>query len=252
MRYRRAVLALLAVVLAAGCQVQTVVTVTVEDDGSGTVSVAAQLDPEAVAELPDLDGNGISDAADLTKLVRVEDLQAAGWKVASKALKDQEGQPAGAQLTVTKRFGTPDEAEKILAELSAPSAGFRDLKISRKSSFALTKYSFSGMVDLSGGLEAFGDEDLAKVLEGEPLGQDAAEIEQRYGKPLDQLMRLVVRVELPGGKKEVWQPKLGGDPVQMSASSSVRDRIVLGLGVLSLSCLIALAVVLLTRRRSTS
>jgi hypothetical protein len=240
---------LLAVVVTAGCQVRSQVTLKVRDDGSGTVEVKVGLDAEALSQVPDLTGDGVSDTADLTKLVRVDDLKATGWRIAATPAPKDGGTT---WLTATKPFGTPAEAGKVLAELTSPRAGLRDLKVDRSSSFAMTRYRFSGTADLSGGLEAFADEGLAKVLDGKPLGQDPAAIEARFGKPVAQMFHLTVRVELPGGKARSWSPQLGGKAVDMSASSTIRDHLVLGLAVLSGSCLVALAIVLLTRRRHTA
>ena len=250
MKYRRALLAVLAVLLAAGCQVRTVVTVAVRDDGSGTVEVAVGLDAEALAKVPDLDGSGASDTADLVKLVRVDDLTAAGWTVGEvSSSPDAEG---FVWLRATKPFGTPEEARDVLAELTGPDGGLRDLSVTRSASYGKTEYGFSGVADLSAGLEAFGDEGLAAALDGEPLGEDAADIAQRLGKPLEEMLKLSVEVSLPGGVADSWAPKLGGEPVDMAAESTVWDRAVLGLTVVALGCAAALVVVLLLRRRTSS
>lgn len=238
---------MLAVVVAAGCQVRTTVTVTVEDDGSGTVEVALGLDTEALARVPDLDGNGASDASDLTGLVRVDDLKSAGWTISDPTAKaDKDG---FVWMTATKPFGTEDEAESILAELTGPEGGLRNFEVERSNSFGRTSYSFSGTADLSGGLEAFGDENLAAALGGEPLGQDAAGIETELGQPLADMVLLEVQVDLPGGDTKTWKPKLG-ETTEMSTKSQVTDRLVFGLAIVAVSCVVALAVVLLTRRRN--
>lgn len=249
MGYRRAFLAVLAVFVAAGCQVRTDVTVSMEDDGSGTVEVAVGLDEEAVAKVPDLDGSGVSNTADLVKLVRVEDLTAAGWTIGEPSEPDSDG---FVWVNTTKPFATPDEATQILEDLTGPGGGLRSLELERKASYGSTEYGFSGVADLSGGLEAFGDEGLASALDGEPLGQDAAAIEQRLGQPLAEMVKLSVRVELPGGTAEAWAPELGGEPVDMMLDVVVYDRIVLGLTVVAVGCLVALGVVLLLRRRAPS
>jgi hypothetical protein len=247
--YRRAFLAVLAVLVAAGCQVRTVVTVSMQKDGSGTVDVAVGLDAEAVAKVPDLDGSGASDTADLVKLVRVDVLTAAGWTFGEPSAPDVEG---FVWLAATKPFATPAEATQILAELTGSEGGLRDLQVERDASYGVTKYAFSGVADLSGGLEAFGDQGLATALDGEPLGQDAAAIEQRLGQPLAEMVKLSVQVELPGGTAESWDPELGGEPVDMAADVTVYDRMVLGLTLVAVGCVVALAVVLLLRRRSSS
>lgn len=229
-----------------GCQVRTGVTVTVEDDGSGEVEVEVGLDAEALARVPDLDRNGVSDGADLVRLIRVDDLTAAGWEVGEVSAPDDE--TGFVTLAATKPFGTPAEADEILAELTGPDGGLEDLEVTREASFGVTKYGFSGEADLSAGLEAFGDEGLATALDGEPLGEDAAMIEQRLGAPLAEMVRLSIEVALPGGVTEEWKPELGGESVEMSASSTVYDRIAMGLAIVAVGCLVALVVVLLRRR----
>jgi hypothetical protein len=234
--YLRRLLPLAALILlASACEVQTRVQVTVEEDGSGLVEVAVGLDREALAQVPDLDGSGASDVTDLVALIRTDDLEAAGWRV-------QEPGEAGSDMTwirVSKPFGTPAEADAILAEVSGPSGPLRDMRVSRSTGFASTELSFTGTADLSGGLEAFGDSGLAQALDGEPLGEDAAQIEQRLGSPLADALRVDVVVELPGGGTERWSPRLGEPAERLAASGSVRDWPVLLLTVLAGLCIVA-------------
>lgn len=248
------------VLLTTACEVRTRVEVTVDEDGSGTVAVAVGLDREALAQVPDLDGSGTSDVADLAALVRTEDLEAAGWEVV-------EPDEAGSDTTwirVTKPFGTPEEANAILAEVTGPDGPLRDLRLSRSTGFASTELTFSGTADLSGGLEAFGDSGLAQALDGEPLGEDAAQIEQRIGQPIAEALRLDVIVDLPGGLDANtddraggaarWSPRLGDGAEQLSATGSVRDRPVQLLmviaGLLLAAAVVAVARVVLVRPRS--
>jgi hypothetical protein len=222
------------VLMASACEVRTRVQVTVEEDGSGVVEVAVGLDREALAQVPDLDGNGTSDVTDLVALVRTEDLEAAGWRVS-------EPDAAGSDMTwirVSKPFGTPAEANAVLAEVSGPSGPLRDMRLSRSTGFASTKLSFTGTADLSGGLEAFGDSGLAQALDGEPLGEDAAQIEQRLGEPLTDAFHLDVVVDLRGEESH-WSPRLGSPAERLSASSSVRDWPVLLLTVFAVLCIVA-------------
>jgi hypothetical protein len=240
---RRALPAVLVAVVAAGCQVQTEVTVDMADDGSGTVEVAVGLDEAAMAELPDLDSSGVGDAADLTALVRAEDLKATGWTIG-----EPEASGGVTWLRATKPFGTPDEAAQILAELTGPEGGLRDFHLGRSRGFGSTKYEFSGTADLSAGIEAFGDAGLAEALDGEPLGEDAAAIELRLGKPLAEMLTLDVVVALPGGTK-TFSPRLGGEAVSMSTSTTVNDTPVLALSALAVVFVLALVVLLIVRWR---
>jgi hypothetical protein len=235
-------LTLLLAVLATACQVRTTVTVDVAEDGSGTVEVAAGLDADAMARVPDLDGDGTSGPADLAALVRDEDLVAAGWTVT-----DPETDDGGTTwLRVSRPFGTPEEADQILATLTGTEGGLRDLHVSRTESFGRTELAFTGSADLSQGLEAFGDADLAAALDGEPLGEDAAAIEARLGRPLAEMLTLEVTASL-AGESTTWTPRLGDAPVAVAADATVYDTPVLALAAVAVLCLAALVALLIVR-----
>lgn len=232
----------LVLVLATGCQVHTTVTVDVAEDGSGTVEVAVGLDGEAMSRLPDLDEDGTPGPADLAALVRADDLVAAGWTVAEPDARAD----GTTWVRATRAFGTPDEAEAILAELTGPDGALRDLQVARRDSFGRSRYELSGTIDLSGGLEAFGDEGLAAALDGEPLGEDVAAIEMRYGRPVAEMFAFELTASLPGADAS-WSPRLGDEPVDVRADSTVYDWPVLGLAAVAVAALVALAAVLVTR-----
>lgn len=241
---RRLLLAasLLLAVLATACDVRTSVVVEVAEDGSGVVEVELSLDAEATGRLPDIDADGVSDVADLAALVRVDDLLDAGWTV-----DGPEAGPDGATwVRATHAFGTPAEAEQILAGLTGPDGALRDLEVTRAESFGRTTYGFSGTLDLSGGLESFGDEGVAAVLDGSPVGDDVAAIELRAGEPLAEVLALDVTARLPGDET-TWSPRLGDAPVALESESTVNDWPVLGLALLAALCLVASVVVLVVR-----
>jgi hypothetical protein len=222
--------------------VRTRVTVDVAEDGSGTVEVAVGLDPAALEELPDLDGDGARTAADLEELVRDDDLVAAGWTV-EPAATDGDGTT---WVRARRAFGTPEEAETVLAELTGPDGPLRDMRLARSESFGRDRFELSGTVDLRGGLEAFGDEAMAAVLEGEPLGEDPAAIEERLGRPLAEVFTFELTAALPGGTT-TWSPRLGEGPVEVRAESTAYDWPVLGLAALAVASFVALVVVLVVR-----
>jgi hypothetical protein len=234
-------LSLLVAVAASACEVLTEVTVDVAEDGSGTVEVAVTLE-EALAQLPDLDGDATSDAADLAALVRDEDLAAAGWTVTGP----EEGDGGSLRIVASRPFGTPAEADRVLAELTGPGGGFRGLHVTREEPFGRTRLAFAGTADLSGGLEAFGDEGLAAALDGEPLGEDAAAIEERLGQPLAEAFSLDVTVVL-AGEATSWSPELGGPPVDLATATTVDDRPVQILATLAAAALAALITLLAVR-----
>jgi hypothetical protein len=224
------------------CRIDTAVTVAVDEDGSGRVTVAVDLDAEATRRLPDLDEDGTSGVADLAALVRTDDLAAAGWTV-DEPVEDDDG---GVALAISRPFGTPDEADRILAELTGPDGALRHLDVSRTASFGRTELGFSGTADLSGGLEAFGDDELAAVLDGEPLGEDAAAIEEGAGVPLSEAVTVEITADL-AGESTVWAPRLGDAPLAMDAQTTEPDVPVLVLAAVAVAAMVALAAVLVVR-----
>jgi hypothetical protein len=199
----------LVAVTATACQVRTTVAVDVVEDGSGTVTVAVGLDADALRRVPDVDDDGRSTAADLGGLVRTDDLAAAGWQVS---------EPTGSAaddgfvwIRATKPFGTPEEAGEVLGEITGTDGPLRDLRVGRDDSFARSHFTFEGTADLSGGLEAFGDEGLAGALQGEALGQDASAIEEELGLPLAEMFTLEISAELPDTRTRRRARGHGGD-----------------------------------------
>ena len=239
---RRLLPAVLIALVTTACEVRTVVTVDVEDDGSGSVEVATGLDEDAVDQLPDLDGDGVSSPTDLAALVRTDDLTAAGWRVSPPETRDD----GTTWIRVTHPFGSPDEADQVMAQITGDSGPLQHMQVTRDHPFGRVRYQFRGTADLSGGLEAFGDEGLAALLEGEPLGEDAAAIEARIGRPLSDAFKFTVTARLPGAE-ESWSPQLGDPPLDMAADSTVFRWPELALAVVAAVALIALVLVLVVR-----
>jgi hypothetical protein len=234
--------AALAVLVTAGCEMRTTVEIAVAEDGSGTVTVVVELDAEALDRVPDLDADRTSGTADLVALVRTDDLEAAGWTVAEPVASDG----GGATLEASRAFGTPAEAEQILGELTGPDGALRDLAVGRSTSFGRTDVEVTGTIDLSGGLEAFGDDGLAFALEGEPLGEDAAAIEARIGRPLAEAVTVDVVTDLDG-ESTSWSARLGDQPEDIAAERTFWNVPVLVLAAVAVAAALALVVVLVVR-----
>ena len=198
---------LLVAVLAGGCEVRTEVAVDVAEDGSGTVSVAVGLDPDAVSRYPGLESE-----------LRLDDLTAAGWEVVGPQVEDD----GHTWIRASKPFATPEEAAEVLAEIAGSDGALRDLEVSEERSFARTTYRFEGTADLTGGLESFADPELAAALGGLPLGESVADIEARIGSPIDEAFTMQVSVTLPGEIPVVWEPRFAdAEPLAMAASADV-------------------------------
>ncbi len=208
----------IAVLAVAGCQVRTEVGLQVHEDGSGVVTVAVGLDADAVERVGRLEDE-----------VRLDDLVATGWEITGPT----EEADGFTWYRASKPFSTPEDAARVLTEVSGANGPFQRFAVTRERSFARTTYGFEGSVDLSGGLEQFGDDALAVSLDGEPLGEDIAAIEERIGAAIDEAFRIRIAVRLPGdvtstnaptraANGAVWQPRLSEPGViEMRAESEV-------------------------------
>lgn len=174
---------LLVAIVATACQVRTEVALDVRADGSGSVTVSVGLDRDALSRGPDLG-----------QALRLDDLRATGWRV-SGPVPDDSGFSV---VRVTKPFSGPGEAAVALAEIAGPGGAFRDFRITAGRSFARSTVAFAGVVDLRAGLAAFSDSQLARLLDGKPLGDDVPAIEARLGGPIDDVFQFSVVARLPG------------------------------------------------------
>lgn len=245
LRKPRALLLLLvlAAVLVSGCRMELDVNVDVREDGAGTVEVVVGLDADAITRI----------GGDLGAVLELDDLVDAGWTVDGPALEED----GYTRLSVSRDFGTPEEAADVFGQIAAEDGPFQDFRVTRERSFAETRYGFEGTVDFSGGLEALGDEGIAAELDGEPIGQSVEEIEAQLGESLSRLLQVRVRARLPGSVSSnattkadngaVWQVGFGEGTVDMEATGTERRWATLGLAGLGIVCLIALLVLLLVR-----
>ncbi len=173
--------------LAAACKVDTTVTVTMHDDGSGVVTVAAVLDPDAVKAAE-------SGGGKLEDRVRLGDLTKAGWTVQPWA----RAADGSAQITFTKPFSSPEQATAIVKELNGTAGPLRDVTVTRDSGTFSTSYSTTGTVDLKDlqtGLTT--DKDVVGSLLVQSV--DAGAVDQSLLADLRDSFGLTVKVELPGG-----------------------------------------------------
>jgi hypothetical protein len=233
----------LSLVLVSGCRLQLDVTVDVHEDGSGVVEVVVGLDPDAIRRI----------GGDLATVMKVSDLQDAGW-VVDGPTKDSDGYT---RVRIRHPFGTPAEAAQVFEEIAGKKGPFQHFRVQRDTSLASTTWRFSGTVDFSGGLEAFGDDGLAAQLDGEPLGQSVEDIQKQLGESLSRIIQVRVRARLPGhvtsdattkaDNGAVWQVGFGEGRVDMKATGHERRWSTLALmGIGGLAAL-ALVVLLLVR-----
>jgi len=247
---RRFLLLIVGAVLLGSCRLELDVNVAVEEGGSGSVEVVVGVDPDGIERI----------GGDLEAVLEVDDLTEAGWVVDGPDVESD----GYTRVRLRRAFADADEASVIFADIAGEEGPFQDFAVRRESSFANTEWGFSGRVDFSGGLEAFGDEGLAAELDGEPLGQSVEEIETQLGESLSRLIQVRVGVRLPGEvtsnattKAEngaVWQVGFGDGPVDLDAEgkeSRTTTWVAVGAGV---ACAMLLLLYLLVRlaMRSTA
>ena len=149
------------------------------------------------------------------------------------------------------RIGTPEEANQILAQLTGPNGALRNLHVSRRDPFGRTQFGFSGVADLSKGLDSFGDAGLAAALDGKPLGDDQAAIEKRTGQKLADSFHLDITAKLPGDTR-TWSPRLGDPPLRMESDGTVYHWGPLILLFVAAGCVLAFALVMVRRALKTA
>lgn len=214
--------AAVALVLLGGCRIETLVDIEADASGSGDVTVDVNLDRDAALKAPDL-------------RPRVADLRRAGWEVRGPI-----GRPSGGiTLTARKRFRSPAEAARVVAEVAGggPDDPLRDLRLLQSRSFAKTRTRFVGTLDLSRGVESFSDAELQRQLGGQPLGVASERLEA-----LNRGLLLRVRARLPGGGAS-WDAR-NGQRVDMRAASeawNVPNLVFAALAVVfGVACVIAI------------
>jgi hypothetical protein len=158
-----------------GCRLDTRVEVQANRDGSGVVTVTATADADLVKRSP----NAIIEFT-------TTDAQAAGWTT------DGVQKPAdGTRVLVLKKpFGTPDEADRILAELSGPAGPFTNLHLTQSRKFGDIRTTLTGTAGLEN-VDGLSDSAITELLGGKkPLASITG--------PLADQFSITLHVTFPG------------------------------------------------------
>ncbi len=162
------------ILAASACKLDVEVAVDAEPNGSGVVNVTATLDQEAASRTPNLSSQ-----------LRVDDLKTVGWSVVGPTTKG-----TTTVIQASKKFRNPSEATSLLEEISGADGPFGDLRLARERKPLWWEWQLEGDLDLKGGIERFGDDDLRTQLEGTSFGVDPKEVQQA--------INLKLAVDLPG------------------------------------------------------
>jgi hypothetical protein len=228
-RSRPLVALVVALVLAAGCQLDLAVDIRVDDDGSGVVTIGVGLDDDALAR-----------AGNLEEQLYVDDLRQAGWTVSEPT---REGELTW--VRASKPFADPDAGTSVLAEVTGPDGAFREFVVTREGSALGTTSRVRGVVDLTAGPAVFSDAELAAALDGDPFGGTLTSIEEEEGRPIEEMTSIRVSIDLPGSRPKVYTASFA-DEEPLAIDASARRGSVLAStwiwGLLALVAVIALVV----------
>jgi hypothetical protein len=161
----------------AGCRVSARTLIDVHERGDGQVTVAVTADDAAAKQLGDPGSAVIG-----------KDLAAAGWNVRAPR---REG--ADWVWEASKPFGSPDGLQSVLAEIGP--GWFEGFGVRLQDGFAKTTWTVHGTIATTGDPAQLSDGDVAKLLDGLPLGRSPEELGQDLGA--DATLPFNVAVRLP-------------------------------------------------------
>lgn len=212
----RAALAVLLVGVLAGCRLDVTVSVDMEPDGTGIVTVAATADQELLDAVP-----GVLDD------LRLDDAIANGWTVGEPVV----GEAGGTTLTLTHEFHGPEELANVLNSIGPPFEG--DWQAARTPGTGDAEGQVAnaviGTLQLTDGFASFSDSELTAAVGGQPFGDQLA----ASGLTPDQAMSVTLQIDLPGelvqsSGAEIdegvfqWQPALDGSTTAVEAQTVQR------------------------------
>ncbi len=173
--------------LLAACHATAAVHVTVHPDGSGAVSMTVTVDAEAAKRLPPPDD-----------LIAVDDLRKAGWRIDGPHV----ARDGSFRVEVEKRFKTRRDGNRVLEELSSRDGPLRGMEIRRHVSLTSTRWELAGAIDLSRGVDTFGDSALTAALGNHRLSALAPALARPGDRPdAAPAVRITLDAELPGSDR---------------------------------------------------
>jgi hypothetical protein len=201
----------IAIVALSACRVDSSISLKVNPNGSGAVTVVITADKEIVAKTESLESD-----------LRTNDLTAAGWKV-GKLTTTATG---GRSLTAVHTFRTPAEATKILASINDTRGPLKNVVLARSGKDTKSTFTVNGKLEVNGGLEAFADDAAIKLLGGAPYAGELT----ASGLDLGKAVGITFSMQLPGKINSTtgvqrtntvtWQVPMDGSSTDIATSST--------------------------------
>ncbi|WP_419921855.1 hypothetical protein [Candidatus Poriferisodalis sp.] len=171
-----------------GCRADIGVDIDMAHDGAGRVTVAVTFDEEVMRWEPDLG-----------ELLVFDDL--VGWDITRQHQQTSLGERL--KVVAVRRFADQSELAEVLFEIDQPPGGsaglFRSVTVTAERDGAHVRYQLQVGIGLDRPVSELVNPATADALEGELFGMPIAEIEERAGAPLDELVTLVVQATVPQG-----------------------------------------------------
>lgn len=210
-----AILAAIAcAVVLSSCRVDSVVSIVVERDGSGSLELLLTADNDIVNQAPRL-------STDLD----FADMVAAGWTVTGPESTDD----GGLRVLLSHAFDNETQASALLTQINGNRGPFRDVRITREGKSRDSVWKLTGRLEVTGGLQAFADDQLLQVVGATPYEETVKEAGLDLGKALS----LQVNVTLPGKVQSTtgfpqdgvltWRVATDGTPVDLSTTTNEVD-----------------------------
>ena len=168
-----------AMMVLCSCQINAVVTLDVAQSGAGLLTVNLIADSEVLAAAPNL-------ADDL----RFDDATAAGW-IMTRPNKTADG---GLQVSITHTFDNAEQVGVLLNQLSGEFGPFKRMSLTRNGKDTDSTFNLDGVLQVDGGLNAFADAQMLKIIGGAPFEENL----QQSGLDLGKVMTIDFVATLPG------------------------------------------------------
>lgn len=193
------------------CRVDQSISLEVEPNGTGAVTVVVTADKDIVAKAPSL-------AQD----IRTDDLKKAGWKVTGPT-KTKTG---GLTIELRHDFDTPAQATALLTQVSETRGPLHELVLARSGKDTNSTWTLAGRLEVNGGLDSFIDDAGLQLLDVSPYAAEVADA----GLDLGDAVGITFSAALPGDVDSTtgiqkdgvitWQIPMDGSRVDVATTST--------------------------------